>query len=135
MDEIDGAYMLVMAAAVADFSPASVASGEKLSKQEIGSIELSLNADILKEAAASANRPEIVLGFAAETGDSLDRARQKLKDKGADYIVFNNVLDPEAGFDVLTNKVTVISASGEHELPLMSKHDVAEKLLDMIVKS
>ena len=133
MKEIGGAYMLVMCAAVADFAPAS-SSGGKLTKDEVRSIELSPTPDILSEAASSAARPRIVVGFAAETGDSMDRARKKLAAKGADLIVFNNVLAPGAGFDVLTNKVTVIGRHGEQDLPLMTKHEAAHEIIDIAIR-
>lgn len=133
MEEIAGAYMLVMSAAVADFSPSS-RTQEKLPKGALENIGLSPTPDILREAASSAMRPEIVVGFAAETGDSLERAGKKLKDKGADYIVYNNVLEPGSGFDVDTNRVTVIGRDSTHELPLMSKDEVASRLLGITVK-
>jgi phosphopantothenoylcysteine decarboxylase/phosphopantothenate--cysteine ligase len=134
MEEIEGAHMLVMSAAVADFAPSDRGNG-KLPKEEMRNITLSPTPDILREAAFSSMRPEIVVGFAAETDDSLDRAVGKLKEKGADYIVFNNVLEPGAGFDVKTNRVTVIDRDGTHELPLMSKDEVARRVLSITTKA
>jgi len=134
MSELDGAYMLLMSAAVADFSP-SAGTADKLPKDAIESIALSPTRDILREVAASGQRPQVVVGFAAETGELIERAEKKLLDKGADYIVFNNVLEPGAGFDVDTNRVTVVGRDGRQELPLMSKDDVARKVLEIAVKA
>jgi len=133
MREIEGAYMLIMSAAVADFAP-STSVPEKLPKGDLGSIGLRPNPDILKDVSEAQGRPEIVIGFAAETGESIEKARKKLAEKGADYIIYNNVLEPGAGFDVDTNKVTIIGRDDTLDLPLMSKDDVAQKVLNITVK-
>lgn len=134
LEEAGGSYALVMAAAVADFAP-SGSSGTKLEKAGLDSIGLKPNPDILSEVSASSARPEILVGFAAETGNSLERARRKLKDKGLDFIVFNDVLDPEAGFDVQTNRVTVIGSQGETDLGPMQKTDLAHEILELALKT
>lgn len=134
MENLQGAEMLVMAAAVADFAPRAM-SDEKLSKGEISDIRLSPCPDILKDACNSPQRPAIVVGFAAQTGQSTDKAAGKLRDKGADYIVFNDVTEPDAGFDVETNKVTLIGREGSQPLPLMSKDETASALMSLIIQS
>jgi phosphopantothenoylcysteine decarboxylase/phosphopantothenate--cysteine ligase len=78
-------------------------------------------------------RPFLV-GFAAETGPHIGRARKKLIEKGADMVVFNDVTSEGSGFDVDTNKITVIERKGTSSFPLMSKDAVADTLLDRIVK-
>ena len=132
--------VLVMAAAVADFRPRSPAA-RKMSRAEGLSLDLEATPDILAEVAArvratasipGALRP-ILVGFAAETG-SLDRAAAKLQAKGVDLLVANDVAEPGSGFGTDTNRVTMYTADGPpEELPLMSKREVAEQLLDRVV--
>jgi phosphopantothenoylcysteine decarboxylase/phosphopantothenate--cysteine ligase len=74
------------------------------------------------------------VGFALETGDCLARARRKLQEKRLDFIVLNDALEPGAGFEVTTNRVTILSADGREPvaLPLLSKREVAERILDVV---
>ncbi|HEY2915891.1 MAG TPA: bifunctional phosphopantothenoylcysteine decarboxylase/phosphopantothenate--cysteine ligase CoaBC, partial [Candidatus Limnocylindrales bacterium] len=127
---------LVMAAAVADFTPASPAAS-KLARGEGLTLQLSPTPDLLAEvataasAAAPAQRP-ILVGFAAETG-SLDRAAAKLAAKGVDLLVANDVSEPGSGFGTDTNRVTILDArGGRAELPLLPKREVADRLLDRV---
>jgi phosphopantothenoylcysteine decarboxylase/phosphopantothenate--cysteine ligase len=131
---------LVMAAAVADFRPRSPAT-RKMSRAEGLSLDLEATPDILAEVAsrvrATASIPgalrPILVGFAAETG-SLDRAAAKLKAKGVDLLVANDVAEAGSGFGTDTNRVTIYAADGPpEELPLMTKRQVAELLLDRVV--
>ena len=95
---------------------------------------LTRTTDILAELGArrgDAARP-VLVGFAAQTGDPLAAARRKLAAKHVDLIVANDVTQPGAGFDVSTNQVTMVSSDGAEALPLMSKIDVARRLLDRI---
>ena len=127
------ADVLLMAAAVADFRPSAMAD-QKIKKGDgLSSIELTANPDILlsvAEARATAGRPRLVVGFAAETRDLLDHARAKLARKNLDLIVANDVSASDAGFDVDTNRVVLLDRAGEAtRLPLMSKADVADAVL------
>jgi phosphopantothenoylcysteine decarboxylase/phosphopantothenate--cysteine ligase len=126
---------LVMAAAVADFRPRDAAD-RKLTRDEGLTLELEPTEDILAEAAAVAAglRPRPVLvGFAAETG-SLERAPDKLRRKGVDLLVGNDVAEPGSGFGSDTNRVTIYARDGSaEELPLLPKRAVAERLLDRLV--
>ncbi|TAN40821.1 MAG: bifunctional phosphopantothenoylcysteine decarboxylase/phosphopantothenate--cysteine ligase CoaBC [Nitrospirae bacterium] len=124
------ATMLVMAAAVADFSPETRAE-TKLGKKDMPQLKLRMTDDIIAAVASSPGRPFIV-GFAAETGRDLDRARQKMRDKQMDMIVFNDVAEPGAGFDVDTNRVVIIDRSGEQGTELMSKNSVAHAIFDRV---
>jgi phosphopantothenoylcysteine decarboxylase/phosphopantothenate--cysteine ligase len=73
------------------------------------------------------------VGFALETGDGLAKAQRKLQDKRLDFVVLNDALEPGAGFEVATNKVTILRKDGAPvELPLLSKRDVAERILDAV---
>lgn len=132
--------VLIMAAAVADFRPRNPAD-TKLSRTSGMTLELDPTPDLLAETAervrtgvrASGARRPILVGFAAETG-SLDRAAEKLRSKGVDLLVANDVAEPGSGFGTDTNRVTIYSVDGPpEELPLMSKREVAELLLDRVV--
>ena len=120
---------LVMTAAVADWRPRQ-ASATKLKKSEMRPvIELEPNPDILKTVAPLKGR-RMFVGFAAETGDPLAEARRKLAAKGLDLIVANDVAQPDAGFAVDTNRVTLVAAAGEPEvLPLMSKLEAGREIV------
>ncbi len=135
---LPGADALVMAAAVADFRPASAAP-LKLPRAEGLQLTLEPTADILAEAAAQARasgagpagRP-VIVGFAAETG-SLARAPEKAARKGVDLLVANDVSEPGSGFGTETNRVTIVVPGAEPEpWPQLSKSEVAERLLDRI---
>jgi phosphopantothenoylcysteine decarboxylase/phosphopantothenate--cysteine ligase len=130
LDNLKGIDALIMAAAVSDFSPEKYNS-EKIDKSFGRSIKLGKTPDILSELGSLKRRPFLV-GFAAETGPDISRARKKLLEKGADIIVFNNVTSPGSGFDVDTNEITVVERSGESSFPLMSKDEVADVILDRI---
>lgn len=134
------ADVLVMAAAVADFRPAAVAE-QKIKKKEdtVGlTLEMVRNPDILaavakqKEAGAG---PQVTIGFAAETENLLSNAQGKLERKRLDLIVANDITAADAGFAVDTNRVTLLGTDGSVEaLPLMSKGEVAEAILDQAVE-
>jgi phosphopantothenoylcysteine decarboxylase/phosphopantothenate--cysteine ligase len=129
-----GAEVVVMAAAVADFRPKS-ASGRKLSTDDgVPEVVLEPTPDILAGLVARRPAGQVLVGFAAETHDVLARARRKLERKGVDLLVVNDVRAPGAGFDTDTNAVTFLSADGEVvDLPLTSKEEVADALLDRVV--
>lgn len=124
----------IKAAAVADYRPAE-REGQKIKKTASELIlKLVRNPDILGELGASRGKKACILvGFAAETGDLLTHARQKLAAKHLDMIVANDVTRSDAGFDVDTNLVKIIDREGRIEdLPLMSKDDVADQVLDRV---
>ncbi len=128
------ADVLVMAAAVADFRPRQAAA-TKLTREQGLVLDLEPTEDILAEVGVRARdlvpRP-VIVGFAAETG-SLDRAPDKLRRKGADLLVANDVAEPGSGFGTETNRVSILAADGPREdLPLLSKRDVADRLLDRV---
>ncbi|HVT46414.1 MAG TPA: bifunctional phosphopantothenoylcysteine decarboxylase/phosphopantothenate--cysteine ligase CoaBC [Vicinamibacterales bacterium] len=129
----DGADVVVMAAAVADYAPALVAES-KIEKGGPLRIDLERTPDILADLGARrAGGPRPVLvGFAAQTGVVEDVARRKLETKRVDLIVANDVTEPGAGFDVDTNRVTLVSGDGVERLPLMSKREVAGLVLDRV---
>jgi phosphopantothenoylcysteine decarboxylase/phosphopantothenate--cysteine ligase len=131
--------ILVMAAAVADFRPHTVAAQKIKKKGETEglTIELTRNPDILAEIAnqkAAGYGPRVTVGFAAETENLLQNAQGKLARKKLDLIVANDVTATDAGFAVDTNRVTLLAADGSvTALPLMSKVEVAEMIFEQIL--
>src|SRR4051794_5978108 len=126
---------LLMAAAVADFRPAQAAT-EKLKKagRERLSVELEATPDVLAGLARGRRDGQTLVGFAAEHGgDPLEEARRKLREKGLDAVVLNDVSRPDAGFEVATNEVTIVTAARERHVPLSSKGEVAAAVLDEVV--
>jgi phosphopantothenoylcysteine decarboxylase/phosphopantothenate--cysteine ligase len=128
------AGILIMAAAVADYRP-RLRSEQKLKKEASTLfLELEPTPDILSDL-RSGRGDRIMVGFAAETEDLLKRARAKLEKKGLDLIVANDVTQEGAGFDLETNIVTMLDAHGETTaLPKLSKAEVAERILDEVLK-
>ena len=134
---VSQADILIMAAAVSDFRPVKPAL-EKIKRDKgIPQIELERTPDILAAVEAlrsSSPLPRLTVGFAAESQDMMQNARAKLHAKKLDLIVANDITAGDAGFAVDTNRVTLLDASGGEEvLPLMSKSEVAERLLERIV--
>ena len=128
--------IIIMAAAIADFRPLNVAS-EKIKKQSSDdgmSIEMERTKDILAFLGANKKPAQILCGFSMETQNMLENSRKKLEKKNLDLIVANNLKDKGAGFKVDTNLVTIITKDSEKALPLMSKDEVAGKILDTIVQ-
>ncbi len=126
------ADLLVMAAAPADYRPTAPAGTKRPRAGGVLTVELEATPDIL---GSLKPRPGcVVVGFALETGsDGLARATAKLREKGLYAIILNDALEPGAGFEVTTNRVTIIRKSGEPiELPLLPKRDVADKILDAV---
>jgi len=129
------ADVVIMAAAVADYTPARTTT-EKIEKSDAPlTLTLQRTPDILSDLGRSAARrstPQILVGFAAETNNLVPKAREKRVRKNVDLIVANDVSAPGAGFDVATNAVTIVSADGEQALPLQTKAQVADAILDRI---
>ena len=133
MDNLETATMVVMSAAVSDYRPAHVAA-HKIKKSNNGMVlELEQTDDIL---AATGLRKDsrIVVGFAAETENVIANARKKLREKSADLIVANDVSAADAGFDVDTNRVTLVSVEESIELPLLSKRAAADAIVEAAIK-
>ncbi|RLD04501.1 MAG: bifunctional phosphopantothenoylcysteine decarboxylase/phosphopantothenate--cysteine ligase CoaBC [Chloroflexota bacterium] len=135
MGAVEDADVLIMAAAVADFKPAEQAD-EKIKKAGgVPTLTLEPTLDVLGAVAAlPQSRPRLMVGFAAESQNLLENAQSKLSAKQLDLIVANDISAPQAGFDVDTNRVTLLRADGEkRDLPLMSKAEVAERVLGVVV--
>lgn len=135
LDHMKQATVVIKAAAVADYRPSTVA-GKKIKKEQCEgmSIDLEKNPDILAELGAL-KKDCVLVGFAAETSDLIENARDKLKRKNLDMIVANDVTQEGAGFDVDTNIVRFLFADGTiDELPRMTKDAVATRLLDAVMR-
>jgi phosphopantothenoylcysteine decarboxylase/phosphopantothenate--cysteine ligase len=136
--EFGSVTVAVMAAAVGDFRPANP-SELKIKKEDLpaeGGIQIDLvaNPDILAEISRERG-DRVVVGFAAESHDVLESARRKLERKGCDLMVANDISRRDAGFDTDENAVILVSPSGEaEELPLLSKAEVAARILDRVEK-
>jgi phosphopantothenoylcysteine decarboxylase/phosphopantothenate--cysteine ligase len=128
-ENLEDSTLIVMAAAVADYRPADV-HRQKMKKNG-GAMVLNLEQteDILASA-ANEKGPRIVVGFAAETESVIPNARKKLVEKQADLIVANDVSSSDSGFDVDTNRIALVSSEGVTELPLLSKREAAERIID-----
>lgn len=127
-----GATILVMSAAVADFTPAA-RSEAKIDKKDLMTLDLRPTADVISSVTAESRHP-FIIGFAAETGQNLGRAERKMKEKGMDMVVFNDVSEQDAGFDVDMNRVVILDRAGRTALELMSKDDVADAIFDRLLK-
>lgn len=132
MDCLASSTVLIMSAAVADFRPSETAAC-KVDKKEELEVRLDRTVDILGEIGRLDRRP-FTVGFAAETGPRLDRAKEKLAAKRCDLIVFNDVSRQGSGFDVDTNEVVIIGRDEERKVPLMSKEEVAGTILDRVAE-
>jgi phosphopantothenoylcysteine decarboxylase/phosphopantothenate--cysteine ligase len=131
--EAGAADVVVMAAAVADFRPKQPADRKLVKDDGIPEIVLEPTPDILAGVAAARRPGQVLVGFAAETDDPVERGRRKLARKGVDLMVVNDVTAPGAGFDHDTNAVTILDAhGGSEELSLRSKHAVATALFDRV---
>ena len=132
--EQEAADVVIMAAAVADHRPKEVAQKKLKKENRIPNIELVENPDILKWFGANRKKGQYLVGFALETNNELLNARNKLERKGVDMIVLNSLKDEGAGFGHDTNKVTLVSKNENMPLPLATKKQVAEAILDHIEK-
>ena len=128
------ASVFIGAAAIADYRPAQRA--EQKIKKSNDSITLTLERtpDVLSQVAAARTNGMLVIGFAAETENVLDNARQKLRAKNLDAIVANDVTRQDSGFDSATNAITIITGNKTVEWPVMSKREAADRILDVIVQ-
>ena len=126
--------VLIMAAAGADFRPASPARGKIPKGRGTRALALEPTPDILMDLPPR-RAGQLVVGFAAETGDLVERARAKLRRKALDMIVANNVTEPGAGFGAETNRATLLDRAGRCDaLPLMSKLELAHRILDAVLE-
>ncbi len=135
MKELPDMTIFVGAAAVADYTPANTADAKiKKDGKDVMTLELKKTPDILSEVAAKRTSGLLVVGFAAETNDVVKYARSKMKKKNLDIVVANDITKEGAGFNTDTNIATILTPASETELPMMSKRDLADRILDELVK-
>ena len=128
------ADIVVMCSAVADYTPAQY-SEQKVKKCEGDmSIALSRTKDILKNLGENKREGQIVVGFSMETENLIENSQAKLQKKNVDMICANSISTDKTGFGVDTNKVTLIFKNHVEELPLCSKEEAADMILDQIIK-
>jgi len=131
----DGQDIIIKAAAVADYTPETVAE-EKIKKADgSSSIALKRTRDILQYLGEHKRPSQILCGFSMETENLIENSKKKLQKKNLDMIAANNLKVAGAGFGVDTNVITLIKRDGIRELPLMSKEEAAAAILDEIMKS
>jgi phosphopantothenoylcysteine decarboxylase/phosphopantothenate--cysteine ligase len=129
------ADVVLMAAAVADYRPASPSEEKRPKSGEPWTVELEPTADVLQQLGERRREGQLLVGFAADRGEhGLARAREKLARKGSDLIVFNDVSRDDIGFDATENEVVLISKTGERRIQKAPKERIASEILDEIVK-
>jgi phosphopantothenoylcysteine decarboxylase / phosphopantothenate---cysteine ligase len=127
------ADVVVMAAAVADYRPAEALAAKRPKDAATWTLELEPTADVLAALGAARRDGQLLVGFAAETGeDGIERARAKLARKGAGLFVFNDVSRADIGFDAADNEVTLLSAAGDRSLGKAPKDEIAAAILDEV---
>ena len=131
-EHADEQDIIIKSAAVADYTPSQVATEKVKKKENDMSIALNQTQDILSYLGQHKKAGQILCGFSMETENMLENSKQKLKKKNADIIVANNLKEQGAGFGTDTNVVTMITKEQVKELPILSKEEVAEALLDEI---
>ncbi|MBQ8953110.1 MAG: bifunctional phosphopantothenoylcysteine decarboxylase/phosphopantothenate--cysteine ligase CoaBC [Clostridia bacterium] len=124
------ADIVIQAAAPADFRPEQTAQHKIKKDGSSMALQLVPNPDIAAQLGRDKRAGQILVAFAAETDDLIGNAQKKLAKKNADMVVANDVTEPGAGFGVNTNRVTLITREDQRSLPLMSKRDVADAILD-----
>jgi len=129
------ASVFIGAAAIADYRPAQRAEQKIKKSEESITLTLERTPDVLSQVAASRANGMLVIGFAAETENVVENAREKLRNKKLDAIIANDVTRADSGFDTATNAITIITKDNDPvELPVMSKIEAADRILDVIVR-
>lgn len=133
-DREENSDIIIMAAAVADYTPVYY-SDHKIKKQDGEfSLELERTDDILRALGENKRPGQTLVGFAMETENVVENGEKKLISKNADLIAANSAVEEGSGFQVDTNRLTLITAKGNEELPVLSKDKCAHKLLDAVLK-
>jgi phosphopantothenoylcysteine decarboxylase/phosphopantothenate--cysteine ligase len=129
------ADVVLMAAAVADYRPAEPESGKRPKDGEPWTVTLEPTTDVLRELGERRRNGQVLVGFAADTGDpGLERAREKLAAKRVDLVVFNDVSRDDIGFDAADNEVVLVTADGDRRLDKASKERIAMAILDEVAE-
>jgi phosphopantothenoylcysteine decarboxylase/phosphopantothenate--cysteine ligase len=135
MKNLPEATIFIGAAAVADYRPSKVADAKiKKTDRDFLMLELEKTSDILANVSNQRHEGLLVVGFAAETNDVVNYAKSKMEKKNLDLVIANDITQKGAGFNSDTNIATIVSRETESSLPLMSKRDLADKILDEVLK-
>jgi phosphopantothenoylcysteine decarboxylase/phosphopantothenate--cysteine ligase len=136
MKELPAATVFVGAAAVADYAPANAADAKiKKDGRDSLTLELKKTPDILSEVSKRRSDGQLVVGFAAETNDVVTYAKIKMGKKDLDMVVANDITKEGAGFDTDTNIATIVTRGGsETDLPKMPKRELADRILDEVMR-
>jgi len=127
--------VIVMAAAVADFRPAAVADHKIKKSEALTELVLEPTHDFLVDLGRAKAPGQVLVGFAAETDDLVENAADKLRGKRLDLIVGNDISQPDAGFEVDTNRAVILDAGGGTDmLPLLAKSELAGVILDKVAR-
>ncbi|MEP6909948.1 MAG: bifunctional phosphopantothenoylcysteine decarboxylase/phosphopantothenate--cysteine ligase CoaBC [Actinomycetota bacterium] len=127
------ADVVLMAAAVSDYRPAQTEDAKRPKDSQTWEIELEPTVDVLRALGEARTNGQVLVGFAAETGSQgLERAREKLTDKQADLIVYNDVSRNDVGFDASDNEVVILSVQGERRVDKAPKDEIAAAILDEV---
>jgi phosphopantothenoylcysteine decarboxylase/phosphopantothenate--cysteine ligase len=135
MAHADRSHVVIMAAAVADYTPAQRAAQKVVKRDDTLTLVLTKTPDILGDLGhrrLTSGKGPLLVGFAAETENLVTRATAKRERKHADLIVANDVSGPDAGFDVDANAVTIVGPDGAEPVPLQSKARIAAIILDRV---
>jgi len=128
---VPSADALIMSAAPADYRPKDQSDTKRPRSSGPLTVELEATPDIL--GSLQRRKGMLVVGFALETGNGLANARAKMQNKALDYVILNDATEPGAGFEVTTNRVTILGRNGTQvDLPVLPKRDVAERILDVV---
>ncbi|MGE5802929.1 MAG: bifunctional phosphopantothenoylcysteine decarboxylase/phosphopantothenate--cysteine ligase CoaBC [Gemmatimonadota bacterium] len=128
---VPSADALIMSAAPADYRPKDRSHTKRPRSNGPLTVELEATPDIL--GSLRRRKGMLVVGFALETGNGLANARAKMQNKALDYVILNDATEPGAGFEVTTNRVTILGRNGTQvDLPVLPKRDVAERILDVV---
>ena len=133
LSRAEDADVVVMAAAVADYRPADAVAGKRGKDGAAWTLELEPTTDVLRALGEREDGP-LLVGFAAESGGGIDRARRKLTDKKVNLVVFNDVSREDIGFDSEENEVTLIGRDGERRVEKAPKRAVAGAILDEVAR-
>jgi len=128
---VGNADALIMSAAPADYRPKAPVNTKRPRSAGPLTVELEATPDIL--GSLKRRKGMLVVGFALETGNGLANARSKMQNKALDFVILNDATEPGAGFEVTTNRVTILGRNGTKvDLPLLPKRDVADRILDVV---
>lgn len=134
LQSFESADIIILAAAVADYKPAQVATQKIKKSDDDMKIELVKTIDIAASLGSNKKNNQVIIGFALETNDEINHAKQKLHKKNLDFIVLNSLSDDGAGFKHDTNKITIIDSKGNlEEYGLKPKSEVANDIIDYLI--